>query len=112
MRYFLKDKQTEPEFKFYVKENTSDMGYYLFHDYEKAYNQAKALSLTGFPIAIIREPRFRHGEWFLDQTHTFIKGKCSLEDDSFMYQKDGLHAKFYTDAGKWLNPEIQEEEAN
>lgn len=102
MRYLLEDKKKEPDFKFYVKENSQTMDYYLFQDYEEAYRHAKTLSLTCFPIAIIREPVKRDGEWYLDQTHLFVKGTCHLDDD-WTVHKDGLHAKFYTDAGRWLN---------
>lgn len=75
----------------------------LFHNYEKAMDCARILSLTKFPIAIIREPmQDAYGEWHLEQTHSFVKGECHYKDE---YVKQcSLHAKFYLDAGEWLNP--------
>lgn len=103
MVYQLVNKCEKPDFLYYVKENTSSFDYYLFHDYEKAMECARILSLTKFPIAIIREPmQDAYGEWHLEQTHSYVKGECHYKDE---YVKQcSLHAKFYLDAGEWLNP--------
>lgn len=99
-RYILPDKKTRPGFSFLVKTNTAKHSYYLFSSFERAMNQARVLSLTEFPLVIIYEPcQDKDGEWHLIKTFSYMSGKCYAEEDSRME----LHAKFYTDAGYWLN---------
>lgn len=102
MRYPLQAKQEKPAFSFLVKTNTANHDYFLFTDYEKALNKARVLSLSEFPLVIIYEPCVdKDSEWHLRKTHSCMSGKIYLEEDSKME----LHAKFYTDAGNWLNPD-------
>lgn len=102
VKYTLKNKTEKPGFSYLVKTNTSNPGYYLFTDFERAMNQARVLSLTKFPLAIVYEPcQDRDGEWHLRMTYSYMSGKCYMEENTKME----LHAKFYTEAGQWLNPE-------
>ncbi len=98
MKIVLKDKKTEPSFKYYVKLNTPCFDYYVFDDFEQAMNKARVLSLTEFPIVVVMEPdKDKNGEWMFIQTFIYIQGRCQ-EDD-----KKLLHVKFYLDAGECLN---------
>ena len=40
--YLLKDKEQNPNFKYLVKKDISE-NYYLFNDFDKAYNMMKVL---------------------------------------------------------------------
>ena len=100
MKYMLKSKTEKPGFSFLVKTNTAKQSYYLFTDFERAMKKARVLSLTEFPLVVVYEPcQDKDGEWHLKKTYSYMGGKAYLEEDSRME----LHAKFYTDAGEWLN---------
>lgn len=102
MKYCLSDKLEKPNFLFLVKLNTSNHDYYLFDNFEKAMEKARVLSLSTFPLSIVYEPCIdKYGEWRLQKTYWYINGECSFEERPRME----LHAKFYTDAGEWLNSE-------
>lgn len=102
MKFILKSKNEKPAFSFFVRTNTTNAGYYLFNDLEKALSKARVLSLTKFPRVIVYEPcQDKGGEWHLKKTYSYFSGKCYLEEDAKME----LHVKFYTDAGQWLNPD-------
>ena len=49
-------KYKQPDFKYYVKPNTSCYDYYTFQDLEEACIRAKTLSLTEFPVSLLYEP--------------------------------------------------------
>lgn len=100
MKYILKNKKEEPQFRFFVKLNTSNMDYWLFNDIERALNHARVLSLTSYPISVVYEPvRNADGEWKLQKTYAYFGGKCNLIESP----KVELHVKFYTQAGEWMN---------
>lgn len=101
MQYILHNKYEKPAFSFLVKINTSNHDYYLFTDFEKAAEKARILSISEFPLTVIYEPIIdKDGEWHLHKPYYYMDGKCYYEE----HPKMELHAKFYTDAGQWLNP--------
>ena len=74
MKIVLKDKKTEPSFKYYVKLNAPCFDYYVFDDFDQAMNKARVLSLTEFPIVIVMEPdKDKNGEWKFIQTFKISK---------------------------------------
>lgn len=102
MRYILENKETEPSFKFLVKSNNADAGYYLYNDVEEAMEKARILSLVEYPISLIYEPsKDRFGEWVMRKTFLYIEGKPTFNDNV----RNELHVKFYLESGEWLNPD-------
>lgn len=100
-KYVLKNKTEKPGFSFLVKKNTANHNYYLFTDLERALNHARVMSLSEFPLVIVYEPcQDKYSEWHLRKTYSYFSGKCYLEENTKME----LQAKFYIEAGQWLNP--------
>ena len=97
----LPNKKTKPPFQYFVKENTSNFNYYAFNDIDSALEKARVLSLSKFPISIVLEPyKDSYNEWKMKRTFVFYNGKCE-KDEEYL-----LHVKFYTSAGRCLNPEM------
>lgn len=102
MKYILQDKETEPGFKYLVKLNKPDTGYFLYNDIVEAMEKARILSLVEYPISLIYEPiKDRYGEWVMQKTFLYIDGKPTFEDNA----RNELHVKFYLESGEWLNPD-------
>lgn len=102
MKYILENKETEPGFKFLVKLNKADAGYFLYNDVEEAMEKARILSLLEYPISLIYEPsKNSYGEWVMKKTFLYIDGKPIFDDNA----RNELHVKFYLESGEWLNPE-------
>ena len=102
MKYILANKETEPGFKFLVKLNKADAGYFLYNNAEEAMEKARVLSLSEYPISLIYEPvKNGYGEWVMRKTFLYISGKPTFNDNA----KSELHAKFYLESGEWLNPD-------
>lgn len=100
MKYILDSKQTEPRFKFLVKLNKADVGYYLYNTVVEAMEKARILSLVEYPISLIYEPvKNSFGEWVMRKTFLYINGKPTFNDNS----RNELHVKFYLESGEWLN---------
>ena len=110
MKYLLSNKQTDPGFKFLVKVNKADAGYFLYNDIEEAMRKARILSLTEWPITLIYEPfKDFYGEWLMQKTYLYIEGKPIFNekiknDDLYYILLDEIHAMFYLESGEWLNP--------
>lgn len=103
-KYNLESKKEKPRFLFFVKPNTANHDYYLYTDFEKAMGKARILSLAEFPLSVVYEPCVdKDGEWHLQETYLYMSGICEMIE----HPKMKLHAKFYTEAGKWLNSEEQ-----
>lgn len=101
MKYFLNNKQEEPLFKFLVKINKAEAGYYLFNDVEMAMEKARVLSLAEYPISLIYETvKDEYREWLMKKTFLYIEGKPIFNKDAH----NELHVKFYVESGEWLNP--------
>lgn len=100
MKYFLKDKTTQPLFNFIVVIN-GEFDYYLFEEFDDAVNKARQLS-TDRNIVLIYEPYFntQTREWRVQNTFRVIDHKIYYEK----YGDIGLHLYFYINAGEWLNP--------
>lgn len=102
MKYILENKETEPGFKFLVKLNKADAGYFLYNDVEEAMEKARILSLLEYPISLIYEPsKNSYGEWVMKKTFLYIDGKPIFDDNA----RNELHVKFYLESGEWLNPD-------
>lgn len=101
MKYELKNKKEEPNFKYLVKLNNACYDYYLYNDFESAAEQAHLLSLTTFPIVIVYSvvKNEQTKEYHLKKEFLYFSGECHYSVDRI-----DLHVKFYTDAGNWLNP--------
>lgn len=103
MKYILQDKETEPGFKFLVKLNKPEAGYFLYNNAEEAMEKARLLSISEYPISLIYEPvKDRYGEWVMQKTFLCIEGKTIFNDKAV----NELHVKFYLESGEWLNPEV------
>jgi hypothetical protein len=94
--YILKDKEQQPTFKYFVQKNNSQ-NYYLFNDFEKAYNKMKELS-----NAYILEPIFApiDREWKMRRTFICRDSKTDYLGNSGDIL---LHTKFYCDTGECIN---------
>lgn len=98
----MANKETKPGFKFLVKLNKADAGYFLYNSAEKAMEKAKLLSLVEYPISLIYEPvKDNYGEWVMRKTFLYIDGKPTFEDNA----RNELHVKSYLESGEWLNPD-------
>ncbi len=102
VKYILANKETEPGFKFLVKINKADVGYFLYNNTEEAMEKARVLSLSEYPISLIYEPvKDSYGEWVMRKTFLYIDGKPTFNDNA----RNELHVKFYLESGEWLNPD-------
>lgn len=100
MKYILENKQTEPDFKFMVKTNKPEAGYFLYNSVDSAMEKAMVLSLAEYPIVVIYEPvEDRYGDWVMQKTFLCIDGRIINNNEV----KNELHVKFYLESGEWLN---------
>lgn len=91
MKYILKNKHTDPGFKFLVKLNKPDAWYFLYNNTEEAMEKARILSLVGYPISLIYEPvKDSYGEWVMRKTFLYINGKPTFNDNA----RNELHVKW------------------
>ena len=99
--YILIDKKTKPGFGFLIKASMT-YGYYLYDSFNDALDKAKELSHERRQVITIFEPSFNcdSREWRLKPTFvSYFPGKIIYDPHAIV----GLHAKFYTDSGEWLN---------
>ena len=69
-------KYKQPDFKYYVKPNTSCYDYYTFQDLEEACIRAKTLSLTEFPVSLLYEPIETEDGWRMKEIFIYMKGRA------------------------------------
>lgn len=101
-KYKLKDKFTQPNFSYLVQKLGHIEEYWLYNNFDTAYNKMKRLAKDG-EGAYILEP------YFATQTREWKMRKTFLCFDNDVYHEGDkgdilLHAKFYVDAGEWRNP--------
>ena len=65
-------KYKQPDFKYYVKPNTSCYDYYTFQDLEEACIRAKTLSLTEFPVSLLYEPIETEDGWRMKEIFIYM----------------------------------------
>ena len=90
-------KYKQPDFKYYVKPNTSCYDYYTFQDLEEACIRAKTLSLTQFPVSLLYEPIETEDGWRMKEIFIYMKGRAIASE------RIRLHCSFYLRAGHKLN---------
>ena len=93
----LEAKYKQPDFKYYVKPNTSCYDYYTFQDLEEACIRAKTLSLTEFPVSLLYEPIETEDGWRMKEIFIYMKGRAIASE------RIRLHCSFYLRAGHKLN---------
>lgn len=101
-KYELKNKSTQPEFRYLVQNLGHIEDYWLYNDFNKAYNKMKKLAKNGIGSYIL-EPVFiaKTREWKMRKTFFCFDNDVYHEGDKGEIL---LHAKFYVDAGEWKNP--------
>lgn len=102
MKYILKTRKDKPSFDYLVKQIDS-FDYYLFNNFNDALDKLRNLSVIGIG-AWLYEPYFNNSnrEWKTQNTFTAYEGVINYDK----YAEIGLHIKFHTDAGEWLNSDV------
>lgn len=102
VKYELKDKKTEPKFR-YMVHVLGEFDYYLYNEFDKAYEKMKQLAREEKEIAEIMEPYFNTvtREWM-----TIVSFRASRHGKVEFLKAEpvGLHMKFWMDSGEWKNP--------
>lgn len=101
-KYELKDKKTNPEFEYLVRDNMS-LNYWLYKDFNSALQKAITLSNTQSHHALIYEKYFNTNtrEFHGQNTFEVINGEVIYDK----HAKIELHLEFYVNAGEWENPD-------
>lgn len=99
-RYPLKDKKTNPQFEFLVRD-IMRMDYWLFSNFDEAITKAKTLSTPNRHIAVY-EKYFNTvtREWHSLNTFDAVDGELRYD----RHARPDLHLEFYVNAGEWMNP--------
>lgn len=100
-RYELNSKTEQPDFNYLVHIN-GRFQYWLFNEFDDAVTKAKSLSIQNpYLIILILEPHFntQTREWHAIASFKVIDNKIYHEKHAL----PGLHMKFHTDAGTWMN---------
>lgn len=104
MKFELIDKNEKPVLPFLVRGATS-ADYMLFDDYEEAFKAADKLALSvvsshADQVFLYEAHKFHDGTWRAVLDMVFDADMGAYE----AYESFGLHFKYYTDAGEWVNP--------
>ena len=102
IKYILSSKQEQPDYKFLVQRLGHIEDYWLYNNFDDAYNKMKSLAIND-EDAYILEPYFctKDREWRTKRTFFTIGGETKYLGNVGDIM---LHFKFYTDAGEWKNP--------
>lgn len=100
-RYKLKDKKTNPDFEYLVKD-LMYMDYKLFNTFDDALKAAITLSNTKSHHSLIYEKYFntKTREFHGRNTFEVVNGVIIYDPHAM----PDLHLQFYVEAGEWLNP--------
>lgn len=105
-RFDYSDKKKRPPFQYVVLTSASGdpscLDYYLFNDFDKAYNQLKVEIVNGNDLAGLYTINFNtvDREYRLERSF-YSNGNKIVFDDIPDIE---LHVAFYINAGTWLNP--------
>ena len=105
-RFDYSDKKKRPPFQYVVLTSASGdpacLDYYLFNDFDKAYNQLKVEIAKGNDLAGLYTINFNtvDREYRLERSF-YSNGNKIVFDDRPDIE---LHVAFYINAGTWLNP--------
>jgi hypothetical protein len=106
----LESNKTQPKFEYFVRVN-GEFDYYLYEskDFDKALKKAMELSVP-HNLVLIDEVTF------INSTREYKLTTCfRAYNNQVTYLKHEtpmLHAKFYLEAGRWLNPKEKERDEN
>lgn len=101
-KYELENNSVQPGFQYLVQNLGHIEEYWLYNNFDTAYNKMKRLAKDG-EGAYILEPYFapKTREWKMRKTFFCFDNDVYHEGDKGEIL---LHAKFYVDAGEWKNP--------
>ena len=109
-RFDYTDKKKCPPFEYVVITDSHEcdlcdyVDYYLFNDFDRAYNQLKTEIAKGKDMATLYTIHFNT----VDRTYRLAKSFFHRYGHGIVFDDRPdveLHVAFYINAGRWLNPE-------
>ena len=104
MKYKMDNKTDRPSFEYMVTTNDFPIKYWLYDDFNSAFNMMKQLSLhtkdeIGKLYEIVLDNNSR--EYYVKNTFTAFDGITYYEP----HARRELHLHYYINAGEWMNKE-------